>query len=172
MKKNLPFPTAQPKQLLWALCCLLLLLSMFTACDKDRIYDKFAEIPQAQWTYEQKMPFEVEITDTIQHYNVYINVRHNDTYPYSNLWVMLYTWFPSGKKIENRVNLPLANKEGRWYGNKGLNSLITNQVLIQENAQMPEIGTYKFEIVQDMRSNPLNGITETGIRVERANIIQ
>lgn len=98
-KNNLLLHITNPTCTLLAKGCVFwLIIIALTACDKNRIYDKFTEIPQAQWEYSQKMPFEVEIADTLARYNVYVNVRHNDDYPYSNLWVMLYTYLPSGKK--------------------------------------------------------------------------
>lgn len=114
------------------------------------------------------MPFEVAIADTAQRYNLYVNVRHTDNFPYSNLWMKVNTTFPSGKEIENRVNLPLADKSGKWFG-AGSGDVITIQVPIQEMAQMPESGNYRFELIQDMRMNPLTDVLDVGIRVERAD---
>jgi gliding motility-associated lipoprotein GldH len=143
-----------------------LFLLLFAACDSRRIYDTFSPISNTQgWEYDQTMRFEVPISDTSKLYNIYINLRHADSFPYSNLWVKVNTTFPSGKKMESRVNLPLADKSGKWYGN-GSGDVITAQIPIQENAKMPENGNYRFALTQDMRVNPLKDLLDIGIRVE------
>lgn len=164
---NLFNPTLHPPAWLcyaWVLGALLCVIG----CDSRRVYDTFSDVGSAQgWTYEQTMPFATDIADTATRYNIYVNVRHTDDFPYSNLWVKLYTTFPSGKRIENRINLPLADKSGKWFG-EGSGDVITAQVPIQEAAKMPETGAYRFEIAQDMRQNPLTNILAVGIRIEQA----
>ncbi len=106
---------------------------MVISCDENRVFEQNVEIPNKSWSYDQVFPFEAEIKDTNLRYNVYINLRHTNEYTNSNFWLMLYTTFPSGEKIERRVELPLASKEGKWYGNSG-GSIVAHQVLIQPNA--------------------------------------
>ena len=145
---------------------ILILVVVFTACDENRIFEQNSEIPDRSWDYDTVMPFEVTISDTNLHYNVYVNLRHTNQYANSNLWVLLHTTFPSGEKLEKRVELPLASTEGKWYGNSA-GSIINHQILIQPNAVFPEAGIYKFEIEQNMRRNPLEEVLDVGIRVEK-----
>ncbi|MBK9459018.1 MAG: hypothetical protein IPN94_06195 [Sphingobacteriales bacterium] len=51
----------------------------------------------------------------------------------------------------------------------GMGDIITQQVLIQPNAIFPMLGKYKFELVQDMRLNPLPDVISAGLRVEVAD---
>lgn len=146
----------------------LTLVFVLVACDENRIYDENKEIPNQSWEYENVIPFEAEIEDTSLRYNVYVNLRHTNQYSNSNLWILLYTTFPSGERLERRVELPLASKEGKWYGNHS-GSMVNHQILIQPKAVFPEIGTYKFEIEQNMRRNPLTEILDVGIRIEKAD---
>ncbi len=136
-------------------------------CDENRIFDENTELTDRSWDYENVLPYEVEITDTNLRYNVYVNLRHTNQYANSNLWVLLYTTFPSGEKLERRVELPLASKEGKWYGNHS-GSIVNHQVPIQQNAIFPEKGIYRFEIEQNMRRNPLGEVLDVGLRVEKA----
>ncbi|MFK7905631.1 MAG: gliding motility lipoprotein GldH [Chitinophagales bacterium] len=136
-------------------------------CDENRVFDQNTELTDRSWDYENTLSYEVEIADTNLRYNVYVNLRHTNQYTNSNLWVLLYTTFPSGEKLERRVELPLASKEGKWYGNHS-GSIVNHQIQIQENAIFPEKGTYRFEIEQNMRRNPLGEILDVGLRVEKA----
>ncbi|MEZ4883232.1 MAG: gliding motility lipoprotein GldH [Chitinophagales bacterium] len=140
---------------------------VLVACDESRIYEQNTEIPNRSWDYDTVIPYEVTVVDTSIRYNVYVNLRHTNQYANSNLWLMLYTTFPSGEKSERRVELPLASKEGKWYGNHS-GSIISHQILIQPNAIFPEKGVYRFDLEQNMRRNPLEEVLDVGIRVEKA----
>lgn len=131
------------------------------------ILDKNTEIPEASWSYDNKPTFEVAISDTVSQYNLYVNLRHTNNYPYSNMWLLIYTTLPSGNKMERRTELPLADKQGKWYG-KDSGSIINQQILIQSNAIMPEAGTYRFEFEQNMRVNPLTDVLSVGLAIEKA----
>lgn len=148
---------------------LLFVLSiiLLTACNSLGVFDQNTDIKNKQWSYDQPLLFEVAIADTAQQYNIYINLRHTNNYQYSNMWVLMKTTLPNGKTLDKRVELPLADKQGKWYGS-GMGDIITQQVLIQPNALFPMVGKYQFEITQDMRLNPLPDVISAGLRIELA----
>ncbi len=137
-----------------------------TACNDKVVYEDVIEIGQKAWTYEQVVDFEVEMRDTTAKYDVLLNIRHTNEYAYSNLWVWIYTSFPSGKLMKKRVDLPLADKQGKWYGN-GSGEIISTTIAIQENAIFPEIGKYSFKVEQNMRVNPLEEVMDVGLMIEK-----
>ncbi len=50
---------------------------------------------------------------------------------------------------------------------KGLGDIYANRYLFRENFRFPQKGTYRFELIQAMRVNPLLGIMDAGIRIEK-----
>jgi len=148
------------------LSIILILLSM-VACDENRVFEKYTEISNYSWGWDNTIPFEVEINDTNIFYNVYINVRHNVNYEFRNLWILIHHTFPSGKKFDKRIELTLADKEGKWYGT--CMSDICDRQVSQGNTYFPEIGTYHFEFEHNMRKNPLPHIMEVGLRIEKTD---
>ncbi|HRI27025.1 MAG TPA: gliding motility lipoprotein GldH [Chitinophagales bacterium] len=145
----------------------ILLLWLSAGCNTNMVFEKNTEIPNSLWDYNNLLPFETEITDTTSRYHLFVNVRHTNNYAYSNLWVKIYTTLPSGKKMEQRVELPLSDKQGKWYG-KDSGSIIQQQVSIQSTAIMPEVGKYGFQIEQNMRLNPLPEVLSIGLSIEKA----
>lgn len=143
-----------------------LLLLLFFSCDQNRVFEKNVEIPDYIWNYDFKVPFEVEITDTSSRYNVFINIRHTDSYPLSNLWVIIHTQLPSGEKKQKRVELVLSDNRGQFFG-EGMGDIWDYQILIQQNALFPQTGKYKFELEQNMRQNALPLIMSMGMRIEK-----
>jgi gliding motility-associated lipoprotein GldH len=148
----------------WIIFCIPLLLLF--SCDQNRVFEKNVEIPGNIWSYDFKVPFEVEITDTSASYNVYVNIRHTEIYPFNNLWVIVHTELPSGEKKEKRVELVLSDNRGEFFG-EGMGDIWDYQALIQENAIFPQRGKYKFELEQNMRKNALPFIMSMGMRIEK-----
>lgn len=140
-------------------CCLW-------GCDDARIYEENKPIKEYSWSSNDATSFEFEIKDTAGLYNVYINIRHGVLYEFQNLWVKASTTFPDGHTKHSRVDLPMANPDGRWHGNC-LGDICDIQVPIQINAYFHQLGTYRIKLVQNMRKDPLPHIMEVGFRIEQ-----
>jgi gliding motility-associated lipoprotein GldH len=153
------------------LCSFLMLLCAIYSCNPNRIYEKNIDIPGYVWNTAYKPSFEVEITDTHLIYRISVNIRHTNFYQYSNLWVMAYTSFPDGKTISQRVELPLADKEGKWYGSC-LGDICDLNITIQERAYFNQTGKHSFTFEQIMRDKDLNieslpAIMAIGLRIDK-----
>jgi gliding motility-associated lipoprotein GldH len=137
------------------------------SCDPNRLYETNTPIANEKWSYEDIKSFTVEVKDTATRYNIYINVRHSFLFDWRNMYVQVGTQLPDGKKMDKRVNLPLSEPDGKWYGSC-LGDNCDIPVLIQQDAKFPMAGKYTFTVKQDMRANPLEKIKSIGLRVERA----
>lgn len=146
----------------------LLLLAiglLLAACDSGSLYDDNRAIRDAHWDKEMVPSFDVRIEDTTRMYRFYINVRHTDDYRYSNLYVFLQTHFPNGNLTRDTIECILAAPDGRWQGRKS-GKTIEHQILLNDALKFPLKGQYVFEIEQAMRE-PLKGVTDIGIRIEK-----
>jgi gliding motility-associated lipoprotein GldH len=142
-------------------CCVL------TSCDRSQVMEKNEQIKDYKWDYIDSKIFNAEITDTVQHYNLYVNVRHSFQFDWRNVWIKIQTVFPDGKSFERRVNLVLSEPDGHWFGDC-LGDNCDLQIPIQQNAIFPEKGKYTFKVSQDMRVNPLSALKSIGMRLEKA----
>jgi gliding motility-associated lipoprotein GldH len=140
---------------------------LLMACNPGRVYEKNVEINKYIWNKEVKTWYEVDIDDTTQHYNIFVNVRHTNFYPFSNLWIMVYTTFPDGNRLHQRVELQLAEKDGKWDG-ECLGDICDISLEMQKNAIFNQKGKYIFEFEQIMRSDQLPAIMAMGLKLEKA----
>ena len=147
----------------------LLLVLCFSSCDQNRIYEKNISIEKYIWSSSVVPQFTLDIKDTAALYNIYVNIRHADMYPFQNIWLLVGTQFPDSTKASRRIEVMLANDEGKWYGD-GLGDIWDFRSLIQENAFFNKAGKYTFTIEQNMREDPLPGIMAVGIRVENTGM--
>ncbi len=147
----------------WFLLCMAFVVA---ACDRQQLYEKNVPIKKYLWHSEQAAEFEVTIQDTSFLYDIFLNIRHADFYPYRNIWLQMGLTFPDGLHHTRPLEVPLADESGRWLGN-GLGDIWDYRVRIQENAYFPQKGLHRFTIQHNMRHDPLPAIMAVGLRIER-----
>ncbi|MBP7477996.1 MAG: gliding motility lipoprotein GldH [Chitinophagales bacterium] len=143
------------------------LLFLFTACNRDRLYETNIDIPSKGWDYRDSLKFEVTIPDSLTHYNFILNIRHRDVYEWQNLYVKLHTIFPDKSMETKEINLPLCDDAGAWYGDC-TGDICFARVFIKERRRFPMTGKYTFILEQDMRTNPLQNVFAMGMRIEES----
>jgi gliding motility-associated lipoprotein GldH len=142
----------------------LCIAALLSSCDENRFYEKNLAIKNEVWNVNDKPFFEVEVEDTIQAFNFYINLRNNASYEYSNIYFFLNTHFPNGEQSRDTIECILADPRGYWLG-KGT-EIIEHQILFKRRVRFPIKGTYKFEFEQAMRKENLEDILDIGLRIE------
>ncbi len=136
-----------------------------TACQENRIFEQNKAVGP-EWAWGETRRFEVNIRDTVSLYNLFINARHTERYPYANCWLNIQTIGPQGDTLRSRVELRLAEADGSWIGECNT-AMCLQRELIGPGQRFPRTGTYTFELEQDMRENPLTGMQDIGIRLEK-----
>lgn len=146
---------------------LLLLFAGLYSCDPGRIYESNVDIPRDGWPRTERARFEVEVTDTVSPCNILINIRNNSQYKYMVLWLFIDSRSPLGTVERDTVKVMLADHRGKWLGN-GLGDKFDSRIFLRRNVRFPVSGTYEFEYEQAMRDEPLIGIEDIGLRIEKA----
>ncbi len=148
------------------LLLIITVLVIFSSCDPQRVYEKNIHVNSNGWQAVEKVLFEVPISDSILLHNFYINLRHNEDYQFSNLYLFIDTHFPGGSKSRDTIELILADNSGKWNG-EGLGKIKEYQVLIRQAVIFPVTGIYNISITQGMREENLEGVEDIGIRIEQ-----
>ena len=151
------------------LACLLLF-----SCDKNRVVDKYESLPD-QWHKDSVVSFNFTAPDTIRPYNMFINLRNNSDYRFSNIFLVTNMVFPNGKVISDTLEYRMASPSGEWLGT-GFGEIKENKLWYKENVRFSEEGEYHINIKQAMRKGgdtagiqDLEGITEVGFRIEKTD---
>lgn len=144
-----------------------LALTGFTSCqDTKTVVDSNFEIAGQNWSYTEKVQVPFQIENPGLPYNVFLNLRLTSRYKYSNIFLLIHTTGPDGKKSTERKEFRLALPDGEWLGS-GSGNLYSYQIPIKENYKFPLKGKYLIELEQNMRDNPLDFVSDAGIRVEK-----
>ena len=143
------------------------LIFLFAGCDKARVFEDNKTITDNVWKTEEPVIFNVDITDSISPCNFYMNIRHAEGYPFSNLNLFLKTKFPNGKFARDTIELMLQSPDGKWQGS-GLGDIWDNQIMFKRGLRFPLKGKYEFTIEHAMASTrALPMIMEVGMRIEK-----
>ena len=144
---------------------LLSLLLLLTACVQDELFSEFHSFPNAEWNKQQAIRFEAPVYDISVPYTVAIELRHNNQYPFRNVWLFVEYQTPSGSTRADTLGAYLADAYGKWYG-KGL-SLYSHSFYYQQNVQYPDTGIYTYTIRHGMRADVLAGVSDIGVCISK-----
>lgn len=144
------------------------------SCDSKRVYDEYKSVPN-KWNKDSIISFKINPPDSLNQYNLFVNLRNTNDYKYNNLFLIVEMVFPHGKTIKDTLEYKMADPTGKLLGT-GLTNIKENKLWYKESIIFNEAGDYKVNIQQAMRENgkvngvvDLEGITDIGFRIESTN---
>lgn len=149
---------------------------VFSSCDSNQVFDEYKSVPN-QWNKDSIISFNVTAPDSINSYNLYVNLRNNNAYKYSNLFLIVEMNYPNGKTIKDTLEYKMADPTGKLLGS-GFTDVKENKLWYKgykEPFVFKEKGYYTINIQHAMRQNGqvngienLEGITDIGFRIEQS----
>ncbi|MBX2889135.1 MAG: gliding motility lipoprotein GldH [Ferruginibacter sp.] len=147
---------------------ILMVLLGLGACKEIAIYEHNTPVPGYNWKRNFTANGKFKITDTTAFYNIYIVIRHTDSYAYNNIWVNFGVKSPGDSMRYQKLDLSLGNDRSGWEG-VGMNDIWeVRKLMFGQPRRFVEPGVYEFTINQIMRDDPLQHILSAGLRVEKA----
>ncbi len=144
------------------------------SCDSNRVYDEYKSVPKA-WNKDSIINFKINPPDSVNRYNLFVNLRNTNEYKYNNLFLIVEMVFPHGKTIKDTLEYKMADPTGKLLGT-GLTDVKENKLWYKEGVVFKEEGIYSVNIQHAMRENgkvngvvDLEGITDVGFRIEKIN---
>ena len=139
-----------------------ILLVCCVSCNKNVYYSDIQNLPDEKWDIKKPLTFTVDITDSMQYFDMYMHVRNTTDFQTQNFYVFMNTKYPDGHSEQDTLGFILCDKFGKWTG-KGHGYLKENQFLFKPKVRFARCGTYTFTVQQAMREESLPGIAEFGI---------
>ena len=137
--------------------------SLFFSCENPALYDQYQAINNITWEKDKEYYFTFEVKDISVPYDLTLEVRNNNLYPYQNLWLFCSEEQPIGPLRRDTIECMLADEFGKWHGH-GI-SLYQSSFPIHSQYKFPHAGQYTFSFRQGMRDDALKGIQEIGFSV-------
>lgn len=147
------------------LCAAVALTSV--ACTQGVAFDEFESLAKEGWDKDTLAVFRTDMTDSAGVYNVWVQVRNDNTYAYSNLWLFIDVIAPDGVSRRDTLECILARPDGTWVGG-GWGSLYNTRCPYMAGVRFSKPGPYTFRLTQGMRTDCLTGIHDIGLLVQKA----
>lgn len=154
---------------LFFISCICASMFFLTSCTSDNLINQNTVIPDGLWDKRQIMSYVVDVPDTSSRYNLYINVRSNTDYAYSNLYLFMNTIYPDKQVSRDTIDCMLAASDGKWFGS-GYGKYRFLSLMLGNSFSFPQKGTYTFELEQAMRHDTLKNINDIGIKIEKISL--
>lgn len=136
------------------------LLLAITSCIEPRHdYFHYETIKGQEWSYDDTFKFGFK-PETAGKYQISLSVRFEKEYEFSNIWLKVLDM--SG---QNRVEVPLFSPVGKPQGK--CSSGLCTQLIPWKVVEVTETDSIYFHIIQNMRRDPLNYISEVGVMVDK-----
>ncbi|CAD0001867.1 gliding motility lipoprotein GldH [Flavobacterium chungangense] len=149
---------------------LLLAAVLLFSCDKKRVFDEYKSVGSA-WHKDSIVTFDLPVLDSTKRYNLFVNLRDNNNYPFKNLFLIVSLEMPNGFTKIDTLEYDMADAEGNLLGN-GFTDIKESKLFYKENIKFR--GKYKVNIKQAVRQSgkipgvqELEGITDVGFRIEK-----
>ena len=149
---------------------LLLVLTLFFSCDKKRVFDEYKSVGSA-WHKDSIVTFNLPELDSTKKYNLFVNLRANNNYPFNNIFLIVAIERPNGFTKVDTLEYLMANPDGSLLGD-GFTDIKESKLFYKEKVRFR--GKYKVNIKQAVRENgkvpgvtALEGITDVGFRIEK-----
>ena len=165
--------TLQSKSVLWILFFAFVTFS----CQQNKAFDFYTSISD-RWDKQQVISYDFIAPDTINPYNLFINLRTTTAYKFSNLFLIVELDYPNGKVTKDTLEYLMAKPNGELLGS-GFTSVKEHKLSFKGYDHpfvFSEEGTYKIQIQQAMRHRgdpngvaQLEGIIDVGFSIEPLN---
>jgi gliding motility-associated lipoprotein GldH len=132
-------------------------------------YSESLAVDSSGWSSSDTLKFDLSISDSTTRFNSHIDLSHTGSYPFSNLYLFIDIAYPNSKHRIDTVECVLADNRGRWYGS-GLGDIVNHRIEYLNDIAFPLSGDYEVAITHGMRSEPLEEITDLGLRLEGVSL--
>lgn len=148
------------------------LIFLLLSCDNKRVFDEYKAL-DGKWKKDDVVSFSFDQNDTVSKYNMFINVRNNNSYPYNNIFLIVQLQQPGTRitKVDT-LEYQMANPDGSLLG-EGFTDVKESKLWYKENINFPKPGKYTVSIQQAVRKGgevpgveELDGVTDVGFRIE------
>ena len=153
---------------------ILVLAAMLGSCNDRLVRSEFRATDGGSWSKDNVLEFSFSEVDTARQHDLFLNIRNDASFPYSNLFLIAELESPSGATVKDTLQYEMAMPDGTWLG-KGYGSIKENKLWYKEDIVFSEPGEYRLRVSHAMRKNGnvngvvnLEGITDVGFEIEKS----
>ena len=147
------------------------MLASLVSCDKTRVFDEYKSVGAA-WHKDSIVAFKLPVLDSVKQYNMFVNLRNDNDYPFNNLFLIVSLDMPNGVTKVDTLEYQMAAPDGTLLGD-GFTDIKESKLVYKEKVSFKPSGQYYVNIKHAVRQNgkitgveQLEGVSEVGFRIE------
>ena len=136
---------------------------IMAGCERKPVltHSRFKHLPEAGWHKSLPLSFKPEYDDSTRAYDLALALRHDNSYPYRNLSLVMDVITADSSVNRQTVDIALADEYGNWLGG-GFGALYQQVLTIARGVKPDEANT--VVVWQEMEGcDTLRGLTDVGI---------
>ena len=148
---------------------IIILLLNFSSCNNTEFLE-FHDFKNG-WDKNDILTFNFPKTIEPNTKDVFFILRHNNNYPYSNIFLITELQDPTNQVLIDTFEFKLAQSNVEWLGDKKI-SVIEHKLLFKESLELDE-NDFSLKVRTSMRSNnqsneieKLDGVINFGILID------
>lgn len=135
-----------------------------TACMSDRYpYTSFATLGSGGWAYGDSVTFAVTLPNSTAAGDLLIDLTHDNSYQYSNLWLEITYPPTAGSPERDTVEITLCDPVGKWFG-RGIEGLYQLETPLRAGISLTD--STSISIRHIMRVDTLRGLSRIGLTLK------
>jgi gliding motility-associated lipoprotein GldH len=149
------------------LLTMLITSGLLCACQENSYYHRSEVPPSTGWEMNRTLYFQDSLREnTPELLHMEVELRHNNLYPYQNLWLYLRTRTSDGTDRLDSINWTLAEPSGKWLGN-GWGSLYSLSYRLPDLKIRKTKGSKWFvvEMQHGLKDPVLEGVESLGLHL-------
>ncbi len=112
----------------------LLVAFLIISCDEKRVFDEYKSVGDS-WHKDSIIKFKLPKLDSLKKYNLYVNMRNNNDYPFSNLFLIVSLDQPNKKVLVDTLEYEMANPDGTLMGD-GFSDVKESKLFYKPNVKL------------------------------------
>lgn len=140
-----------------------LIVAFVSSCGEKHTFSDYRSVDKLKWSSMDTVKFDFDLPAN-KKYSLSLSARHRKDYEFSNLWVKVFLKGPQ-TDTAFRYEMQLFNAEGRPFGECS-GSTCTQTIPVKSIKNLNQ-GHYELQVVQLMRTDPLEGIQDIGVIVDQ-----
>lgn len=140
---------------------LALLCLTFWACSSPKKRILSYKFPNSMWVFPDTIWGEFLVPASGECFDIELEIEIEETYPWRNLYTLLFIEAPDGFRSQSRINLVFSDTLGNWYDpDKEFRTVIGRQI------SFAMAGKYRLGILPYIRNDSVLGVREISMYAE------
>ncbi len=144
------------------------------SCSNAIVKSEFKSTDGGVWAKNEAIDFSFSEIDTLQKHDMFLHIRNDNSFPYSNLFLIADLKYPNGASVTDTLEYEMALPDGTWLGT-GYGGVKENKLWYKQNIVFPTSGVYTLNVSHAMRKNGnvngvqnLEGILDVGFEIVKS----